>query len=177
MSKSKVIIAYDGSNGSKLALNHAVDYFNGELEVVTVRSKKDLEPDALALSSQKGLYFSAINGGVHPIREVMEEEPKKPDEELEFQVIRQRHDQELYKKRQDLLRQAKGVIGNKASSIQAEVLYDDDPADAICKHAIAKKADLIVMGHRGLSGIKKLVLGSVSEKVVQHADCSVYVVK
>ena len=38
------------------------------------------------------------------------------------------------------------------------------------------QADLIVLGRRGLSGLKKILLGSVSSYVVQHAACSVLIV-
>ena len=38
-------------------------------------------------------------------------------------------------------------------------------------------ADLIVIGSRGLSGMKRLVMGSVSEGVVRHAHCPVLVMR
>jgi nucleotide-binding universal stress UspA family protein len=38
-------------------------------------------------------------------------------------------------------------------------------------------ADLIVMGSRGLSGMKRLLMGSVSESVVRHAHCPVLVMR
>jgi nucleotide-binding universal stress UspA family protein len=38
-------------------------------------------------------------------------------------------------------------------------------------------ADLIVIGSRGLSGMKRLLMGSVSESVVRHAHCPVLVVR
>jgi nucleotide-binding universal stress UspA family protein len=38
-------------------------------------------------------------------------------------------------------------------------------------------AGLIVMGSRGLSGIRRALLGSVSDSVVQHAHCPVLVVR
>ncbi len=38
-------------------------------------------------------------------------------------------------------------------------------------------ADLIVIGSRGLSGMKRLVMGSVSESVVRHAHCPVLVMR
>jgi len=39
------------------------------------------------------------------------------------------------------------------------------------------KADLIVMGTQGRTGVKRLVLGSVGEHVLRHADCPVVTVK
>ncbi len=41
----------------------------------------------------------------------------------------------------------------------------------------SKKIDLIVVGTRGLGGFKRLLLGSVSSAVVEHASCNVLVVK
>ncbi|MGC8917690.1 MAG: universal stress protein, partial [Thermoanaerobaculum sp.] len=39
------------------------------------------------------------------------------------------------------------------------------------------KADLIVVGHRGLGGFKRLLLGSTSSEVVKYSNQSVLVVK
>jgi nucleotide-binding universal stress UspA family protein len=41
----------------------------------------------------------------------------------------------------------------------------------------ARTADLIVLGARGLGPLGRLVIGSVSERVLQHADCPVLIVK
>jgi len=49
--------------------------------------------------------------------------------------------------------------------------------ETIVDFAVREKADLIVMGTRGLGGLKKMVLGSVSSGVVSHAPCSVLIVR
>lgn len=49
------------------------------------------------------------------------------------------------------------------------------PAEEIIKHA--EDADLIVVGCRGVGGFKRLLLGSVSYALVQHAPCPVLVVR
>lgn len=51
------------------------------------------------------------------------------------------------------------------------------PAEVICDLAEREKADLIVMGHRGLSPVARFLIGSVSDKVVRNAPCSVMVVR
>ena len=52
-----------------------------------------------------------------------------------------------------------------------------DPKTAICKEAEEINADLIIMGRRGLSGIREFLMGSVSYHVVRNIKCSVMVVQ
>lgn len=61
-----------------------------------------------------------------------------------------------------------------------EVLVDSregDPAGVILDAVKSTGADLIVMGSRGLSELKGLLLGSVSHKIVEHADIPVLIVR
>ena len=51
------------------------------------------------------------------------------------------------------------------------------PAEEIMKAASKQQADLIVMGAKGLGAVDRIVLGSVSTRVVQHANCAVLVVR
>lgn len=51
------------------------------------------------------------------------------------------------------------------------------PGKTICELAQEEKADLIVVGHRGRSGLTEMILGSVSNYVLHHASCSVLVVQ
>ena len=51
------------------------------------------------------------------------------------------------------------------------------PAEEIMKVAAIQYADLIVMGAKGLGAIARFLLGSVSTRVVQHANCAVLVVR
>jgi len=51
------------------------------------------------------------------------------------------------------------------------------PAATICDEARDGKYDLVMVGHRGLSGLEEMVLGSVSDRVVHGAPCPVLVVK
>ena len=47
--------------------------------------------------------------------------------------------------------------------------------DQIVSFAEKENADIIMIGHRGLSGVERFFLGSVAAKVVSRAPCSVYV--
>jgi nucleotide-binding universal stress UspA family protein len=57
-----------------------------------------------------------------------------------------------------------------------EVIEEGDAADEICREAAKLHADAIVVGSHGRTGLKRLFLGSVSERVVRHAPCPVLVV-
>lgn len=52
-----------------------------------------------------------------------------------------------------------------------------DPAEEILKVADREQPDLLIMGNRGLSGFTRVMLGSVSTKVLHHANCTVMIVK
>jgi nucleotide-binding universal stress UspA family protein len=52
-----------------------------------------------------------------------------------------------------------------------------DPADAILTVAEETKADLIVVGNKGMTGARRFLLGSVPNKVSHHAPCSVIIVR
>jgi nucleotide-binding universal stress UspA family protein len=51
------------------------------------------------------------------------------------------------------------------------------PWDQIVELARKEAVDLVVMGTHGRTGLKHVLLGSVAEKVVRHAPCSVLVVR
>lgn len=53
------------------------------------------------------------------------------------------------------------------------VVLRGDPAAAICDHAGETEAIAIVIGSRGHGGIRRALLGSVSDHVVRHAPCPV----
>ncbi len=53
----------------------------------------------------------------------------------------------------------------------------DEPADFIVEEAKNKKVNMIIMGMHGRKGLKKLMMGSVTAKVLAHTPCSVLVVK
>ncbi len=64
------------------------------------------------------------------------------------------------------------------AGFMAELLRQSgNSADKIVKVASQQHADLIVMWAQGLAAIDRFFLGSVSTRVVQHADCAVLVVR
>lgn len=79
----------------------------------------------------------------------------------------------------------KVVRGVLAKFVRAEfgdegpktLFIDGKPVDVIVKHATTMKADLIVLGTQGRTGIPRALIGSVAERVVRHAPCPVLVVR
>ena len=74
---------------------------------------------------------------------------------------------------------AKGKEVAQAQGVTAEVILATgaSPADEIVQAAKEQKADLIVIGSRGLAGKTRSFLGSTASQVVTYSPCSVLVVK
>ncbi|MEW9668939.1 universal stress protein [Ammoniphilus sp. 3BR4] len=56
-------------------------------------------------------------------------------------------------------------------------VLEGNPAPIIVDFVKQNDSDLVVMGSRGLSGLKEMFLGSVSHYVVQKSTCPVYIIK
>ncbi len=54
--------------------------------------------------------------------------------------------------------------------------YKEEPCQAIVDEAADRKADMIIIGRRGRSGLMKVLMGSVAARVISHAPCKVLVV-
>lgn len=66
----------------------------------------------------------------------------------------------------------------KGKNINCETIlrWERSPHAAILKEAKDRGADLIVLGSHGKTGLMKLILGSVAQKVIGYARCPVMVV-
>jgi nucleotide-binding universal stress UspA family protein len=59
----------------------------------------------------------------------------------------------------------------------SHVLLEGDPATEIVRYAADAGIDVVVIGTHGRTGVDRLVMGSVAERVMREANCSVLVVK
>ncbi len=88
-----------------------------------------------------------------------------------------------FKTADELRADAENTAKKTVDKLKAEGVKSDavgvvgDPADEIIKVAGEGKYDLIVMGSKGLTESQRFLVGSVTQKVVEHAPCSVLVVK
>lgn len=113
--------------------------------------KHQAEVGALAVSERSPIHDAALN---------------ELEEETEFF-------QRYY---QNQILKAQGVAAEAGISLKT-YLETGHPAQTILKVAEDGQFDLIVLGHRGLSGVWAKLLGSVAEKVSSHAHCSVLIVR
>jgi nucleotide-binding universal stress UspA family protein len=79
-------------------------------------------------------------------------------------------------KSRKLLDQAVSILEAKGLKVRA-ILQEGHPASTIAKLATEENFTVIVLGSRGLGGLKKLFLGSVSNAVLQEVNANVYIVK
>ena len=65
----------------------------------------------------------------------------------------------------------------RAAGVRATYLiWEGDPADAILEASQAEHADVIILGSRPRTNLRRLILGSVSAEVYRRAPCEVVVV-
>lgn len=141
----KILVAYDGSDLSKLAIDEAkVQAKFGEdpeIHVVTVVTP--------GISSNN----TAVSGNLS-----MSDAEK------------------LYPELEKIKDELKGF----SLQVKTQIITDfsqKNPGIAISDYAEENDIDLIIVGHRGLSNLKKLLMGSVSSTIVQRATCHVLIVK
>lgn len=77
----------------------------------------------------------------------------------------------------DSIRAARERMEAAGVPLESTVVENHTPWRGIIETANAIEADLIVMGSHGRRGLEKMVLGSVAQRVLQHADQPVLVVR
>jgi nucleotide-binding universal stress UspA family protein len=79
--------------------------------------------------------------------------------------------------RADAERRLQEITVGKAVPIETLVVWGGNPWDEICVLAARQGVDLIVMGTHGRTGLDRMLVGSVAERVICHAPCSVLAVR
>jgi nucleotide-binding universal stress UspA family protein len=70
------------------------------------------------------------------------------------------------------------AVAAKQAGVDVQIHpVEGGPSDAILNVAEETKADLIVVGNKGMTGARRFVLGSVPNNVSHHAPCSVMIVR
>jgi nucleotide-binding universal stress UspA family protein len=82
-----------------------------------------------------------------------------------------------------LREQAKALVEKTTGKLRASgfivtpALEEGDPKSKIIDVAKEWKADLIVLGSHGRTGLERFLMGNVADSVARHADCSVEIVR
>jgi nucleotide-binding universal stress UspA family protein len=143
----QILIAYDFSDSSALALRHALNL-------------------ALAEGREREFHFLLV---LDPHKGIGLRPPKAKVDYTYAEEVQTLAAQEITNAFNDV-----GVDQDINTIVHVRI---GDPAQEILAVADEIGAHLIVMGSHGRKGLKKLVLGSVSERVVREAQCPVTVTR
>ncbi len=149
---TKILVPYDGSSFSKNALSEALEMaktFHSKIHILSViEIASDIPP---------GVLSGVVNEKLNKLkREIKLPKKFSTSTKLQHQI---------------------NECTKYGVKVQVEILIGI-PTDSILKFARQNKIDLIIMGSRGLRGMKKLkALGSVSRSVSEEAKCPVMIIR
>jgi nucleotide-binding universal stress UspA family protein len=136
----KILVAYDGSEGAKLALAKAVE---------------------IAKVSKAETHILAVGRIPEYAETVSEVEEEKEQAQTYYSRI-----------------MADAANRLKQQGLSPNVHIDfGKPADTILRIAEDMRVDLLVLGTHPHSALRRRVLGATTDKVIDHAHCSVLVVR
>ncbi len=150
----KILVAFDGSEASKHALDHAVsiaDLMQAEVNIVSVVPKVMMP------------VFPDEGFGAAPITAA---------QDLGDYQNKMR---EIYGK--SLVEAEEDIKGHYPDLVVKTQLLDGRPSSSIVDEAENNEMDLIVIGSRGLGGITGWILGSTSRRIVESCTKPVLVIK
>ena len=153
---SKILVAIDGSEISMKASVYAIDIANkkgneaGSVQLIGLT--------VIDLTKLNSSFFATASGyyGEKELEEKRKEAQQWLDKVEKLAVEQNNND------------------NNDVNNIQFKSKIIEDP---IVDYAERENVDLIVIGTRGRTGFKKMLLGSVASDVVTYAHCPVLVVK
>jgi nucleotide-binding universal stress UspA family protein len=148
---SKILVAIDGSEISMKAAVYTMD-------IVKKNKSQLIALTVLDISTPRRISSSFITAPTYGLKE-LEEKRKEAQQWLD-----------KFEK-----------LAAKENNVKLKSEIIEDPisrvGSAIVDYAERENVDLIVIGSRGRTGFKKMLLGSVASDVVTYAHCPVMVVK
>jgi nucleotide-binding universal stress UspA family protein len=155
---SKILVAIDGSEASMDAADYAIlmaRVYNSSMTALHVIPEKIRYEYQDKIDSD--VPYDASNN-TDSLRRIVEM-PRQEIEENSFRKIKEKCKENNVKVNTEVISNAKSIVAQ------------------VVDYAESNNADLIVVGTRGRTGFKKLLLGSVASGVVTYAHCPVMVVK
>ncbi len=173
----RILVAVDGSDHARRAVELAADIaqkYDAELILVHVIDDKPLSDTARHLADVEFAEALAKQKWVNP-------EPVVGDRYQALGKFLNEQDSRVTTIKQLLGQRILDSVKEEARSHGAKqvttLVKSGDPARAILEAGNECDANLIVIGSRGLSGIKSLMLGSVSHKVANMSPANVITVR
>ncbi|TXC89752.1 universal stress protein [Metabacillus litoralis] len=164
-----LVVAYDGTDDSREALELGIDMskqLQSSLSVVNIQ--KETTFTEVTNSDRSGVFPPTSTppvGGLnhYPVVPVPIEEPDTRERE--------------YSEKEAALRsEAQRILDDHNVDGEVKVAYGE-PSDEIVNYAKNNDGDLIIIGSRDISGLKRLIFGSVSEKVSHSSTIPVLIAK
>ena len=150
---SKILVAIDGSHASF----DAVDY-------------------AIMLAKQHNSQLILLHV-LHPVEYYSSLQFFEVQQPQDSSVLIEQAKTEANKWFDDIKKKIRENTLEKPIKIETTIIVSTTTVDSILNYAEDKDVDLIVIGTRGRSGIKKLLLGSTASGVVTYSSCPVTIVK
>ncbi len=154
----KILVPVDGSNASISAVKKSIEIgknYNSDIKLITVVKSTENKR-----KSRNENLWSAVDGSI--ITNSVELENK-----LETKYV---------ENAQMLLDQIIRKLDFNGTRVEKEVLIGD-PFEKIVECARNGNYDLIIMGNRGFSKVKRFFVGSVTQKVLSESPCPVLVIR
>lgn len=149
---TKILIGIDGSDSSLNAANYAIDLskkFNSEIILLSIVPSK--------------IHHGDSSGVFGMVSQSYLNEYKKEAEKWFIEITDNAKNEEYT----DIEKRIKTDVITTPFSIAASIL----------NYAEERNVDLIIIGTRGNSGLKKMLLGSVASDVITYSYCPVLVIK
>jgi len=148
-SYQKILVAVDGSDTSILAANYAISLAEKYNAELIILNVLHLR----TLRQISSSFITAPTFGLEQVKKIEEDAKRWVDD------IRKKADQKGLISETKIIEEASSIVGT------------------IVEFAEKEKVDLIVVGTRGSTGFRRMLLGSVAKGVVTYAHCQVLVVK
>lgn len=155
---NKILVPVDGSNASISAVKKAIEIgkkYNSHIKLISVVKSTENRRN-----TRNENLWSAVDGSI--ITKSVELEMKLENTYVE--------------NAQTLLNQIVTKLDFSGTKVEKEVLMGE-PFEKIIETANNGNFDLIVMGNRGFSKVKRFFVGSVTQKVISEAPCPVLVIR
>ncbi|WP_174730473.1 universal stress protein [Mesobacillus harenae] len=167
---NRIIIAYDNSHGSNKALEFAKGFKkdNPELNLIVAHVVEE-EVENKKITDEKVAEPIRVNG-------YLTEGIQLPPASLNGDRFGSSTHAKITNSVDQAFYNAKAVLATQNIHADYRTL-EGRPAETLCDLAETEQADLLIVGESGHSGIKQMLLGSISEQIAKKAPCPVLIAR